>query len=303
MKGDHIMDLSRPRALTYRHGSRKRRNRHAVFPYGPSPAYSLSACLREPDSSYDTHPSIEFLAVDLIGPSLLFQGLLSVVFDFEDVVCARLLATKPTHLSNRKLFLTLQDSLPLPALTVPVHRISLYWHSCWQNNIPQPFPEQLSPVVLYETAWSGENEPSVALSAYDTPATLHDGLRAAAAGYPFRSPQLIPNNSSPAPQSIHEPLSARETEVAQLVAAGLSNEEVANRLFVSVTTVKAHLQRAFRKLNVVRRSQLRDSLLSNGIITGLPSGAITYPEDDIAPDEPVDIICYTKEGFFVTAVP
>jgi hypothetical protein len=74
-------------------------------------------------------------------------------------------------------------------------------------------------------------------------------------------------------------------------------------LFVSVTTVKAHLQRVFRKLNVSRRSQLHDVLLSDGAWNGLPSSAIAFQDYGNVPDEPVDIICYTKEGFFVTTVP
>jgi DNA-binding CsgD family transcriptional regulator len=51
-------------------------------------------------------------------------------------------------------------------------------------------------------------------------------------------------------------LSCREREVAELAGAGLSNEEIADRLFISVATVKAHLTRAYRKLNLRRRSQL-----------------------------------------------
>ncbi len=51
-------------------------------------------------------------------------------------------------------------------------------------------------------------------------------------------------------------LSERERDVAALVAGGLSNRHVARRLFISELTVKDHLKRIFRKLDIERRSQL-----------------------------------------------
>ncbi|HET8615215.1 MAG TPA: response regulator transcription factor [Actinomycetales bacterium] len=50
-------------------------------------------------------------------------------------------------------------------------------------------------------------------------------------------------------------LSEREVEVMTLVAAGLTNTEIATRLFLSVKTVKNHLNRIFPKLMVTTRSQ------------------------------------------------
>jgi DNA-binding CsgD family transcriptional regulator len=52
------------------------------------------------------------------------------------------------------------------------------------------------------------------------------------------------------------PLSPREREVADLVAAGLSNEEVAQSLHISLRTVEKHVSSALRKLNVRSRVQL-----------------------------------------------
>ncbi|MFN0090730.1 MAG: response regulator transcription factor [Acidimicrobiales bacterium] len=54
-----------------------------------------------------------------------------------------------------------------------------------------------------------------------------------------------------------------EAQVAALVSEGLSNREVAARLFVSEKTVEFHLTRVFRKLGVKRRSQLARILASN----------------------------------------
>jgi DNA-binding CsgD family transcriptional regulator len=50
-------------------------------------------------------------------------------------------------------------------------------------------------------------------------------------------------------------LSKRELEVLQLIAEGLSNQEIAARLFVSLNTVKTHSSRIFEKLDVKRRTQ------------------------------------------------
>ncbi|MEO8086170.1 MAG: LuxR C-terminal-related transcriptional regulator [Bacteroidota bacterium] len=50
-------------------------------------------------------------------------------------------------------------------------------------------------------------------------------------------------------------LSKRELEVLALIAAGLSNEEIAGKLFVSLNTVKTHSSNIFLKLDVKRRTQ------------------------------------------------
>jgi len=50
-------------------------------------------------------------------------------------------------------------------------------------------------------------------------------------------------------------LSKRELEVLTLMAGGLSNHEIAERLFVSLNTVKTHLSNVFLKLDVQRRTQ------------------------------------------------
>jgi LuxR family maltose regulon positive regulatory protein len=57
------------------------------------------------------------------------------------------------------------------------------------------------------------------------------------------------------PAEMIEPLSERETEVLQLVAAGLSNREIAQRLFLSVSTIKVHTYNIYSKLGVHSRTQ------------------------------------------------
>jgi LuxR family maltose regulon positive regulatory protein len=56
-------------------------------------------------------------------------------------------------------------------------------------------------------------------------------------------------------QPLVEPLSQREMEVLQLVATGLSNREIAERLIISVGTVKTHVHHIYGKLGVRDRAQ------------------------------------------------
>lgn len=55
---------------------------------------------------------------------------------------------------------------------------------------------------------------------------------------------------------INNGLSNRESEVATLVAQGLSNREVADRLFVTEKTVKFHLTNIYKKMSIRSRAQL-----------------------------------------------
>jgi LuxR family maltose regulon positive regulatory protein len=57
------------------------------------------------------------------------------------------------------------------------------------------------------------------------------------------------------PSSIVEPLSDRETEVLGLIAQGLTNREIAERLFLAVSTVKVHTRNIYGKLGVHSRTQ------------------------------------------------
>ena len=50
-------------------------------------------------------------------------------------------------------------------------------------------------------------------------------------------------------------ISKRELEVLELMATGLSNQEIADKLFVSLNTVKTHAANLFVKLDVSRRTQ------------------------------------------------
>jgi LuxR family maltose regulon positive regulatory protein len=49
-------------------------------------------------------------------------------------------------------------------------------------------------------------------------------------------------------QPLHEPLSERELEILSLMASGLSNADIAQRLYLSIATVKKHGTNIFGKL-------------------------------------------------------
>jgi DNA-binding CsgD family transcriptional regulator len=67
-------------------------------------------------------------------------------------------------------------------------------------------------------------------------------------------------------------LTATERRIAELVASGLSNREVAERAFVSVKTVEASLTRVYRKLGVRSRAGLA------AVLAAEPPGAETVAE-------------------------
>ena len=59
----------------------------------------------------------------------------------------------------------------------------------------------------------------------------------------------------PPAQPLIEPFSPRELEVLHLMAAGLSHQEMCERLFLALDTVKGHNRKIFDKLQVQRRTE------------------------------------------------
>lgn len=60
---------------------------------------------------------------------------------------------------------------------------------------------------------------------------------------------------SSSPQPLIEPLSPRELQILQLIAQGFSNQDIGERLFLALDTVKGHNRRIFDKLQVQRRTE------------------------------------------------
>jgi DNA-binding CsgD family transcriptional regulator len=61
-------------------------------------------------------------------------------------------------------------------------------------------------------------------------------------------------------------ITPRELEILQLIASGLSNREIAGKLFVSENTVKTHPSRLFDKLGAKRRTQAAQLGKAHGLI-------------------------------------
>lgn len=94
---------------------------------------------------------------------------------------------------------------------------------------------------------------------------LFEAIRAAARGEYFLLPSItakviaefsrLPKPVSGKAEDLAEPLSPRELEILKLVATGVSNKEIADRLVISEGTVKNHLSSILSKLGVKDRLQ------------------------------------------------
>jgi len=65
---------------------------------------------------------------------------------------------------------------------------------------------------------------------------------------------------------VHRPLTARELEVLQIIAKGLSNNETANVLGLSKATIRTHLEHIYQKLDVTNRVEAVTEGMRQGII-------------------------------------
>ncbi|HEX6854798.1 MAG TPA: response regulator transcription factor [Streptosporangiaceae bacterium] len=105
---------------------------------------------------------------------------------------------------------------------------------------------------------------------------LFDAVRVVAAGDALLAPavtrrlisefaRIRPPASAAAPAALAA-LTPRETEVLRLVAAGLSNPEIAGRLVVTEETVKTHVSRVLAKLGLRGRSQAVVAAYESGLV-------------------------------------
>jgi DNA-binding NarL/FixJ family response regulator len=122
--------------------------------------------------------------------------------------------------------------------------------------------------------------PVLMLSTYDTEEYVDNALAAGAAGYLLKEAnsqqlseaietalsgrgvylhpavaQRVLARRQQQSERVANPLSRRELEVLQLLAAGATNDDIAKALFLSEKTVKSHLSSIFRKLAVTNRTQ------------------------------------------------
>jgi DNA-binding NarL/FixJ family response regulator len=104
------------------------------------------------------------------------------------------------------------------------------------------------------------------------PEDIRSAVRSAAAGQTTVAPRLVQRllreyaHSRVPPSPRLEQLTARETDVLRELAAGRSNTEIAERLFVSEGTVKTHVVAILRKLEVRDRTQAAIAAYELGLV-------------------------------------
>lgn len=184
----------------------------------------------------------------------------------------QLLTEHDLPLSHAQLFLAQGDSSQALAVLEPF---------CEQMKIKNWADEQLKVMVLQAVAHHMQGEIETAIQVVSDTLTMaepHDIVRVFVdAGQPMNEllsealtrgiksdyvhKLLDAFNDKPhqtqnvSPQPLIDPLSERELEVLVLVAEGLSNREISDRLFLALSTVKGHNRIIFEKLQVQRRTE------------------------------------------------
>ncbi|QDP95401.1 response regulator transcription factor [Microlunatus elymi] len=99
------------------------------------------------------------------------------------------------------------------------------------------------------------------------PDTLRRAVHDSAAGKTVLAPTVADRLLNRARQPTSATLTPRETEIVRMVAVGLSNQAIAQRLHITEATVKSHLVPVFTKLNVDNRTAAIVEARRRGIIT------------------------------------
>ena len=129
--------------------------------------------------------------------------------------------------------------------------------------------------VLVLTTYDTDNYVLPAIEAGATGYLLKDAPRAellravqaAAAGQAVLSPAVATRLVTRVRTPEEDPLSQRELEVLELVAAGTTNREAAAKLFISEATVKTHLLNIYTKLGVSDRAAAVAEAFNRGLMT------------------------------------
>jgi two-component system NarL family response regulator len=124
----------------------------------------------------------------------------------------------------------------------------------------------------------------IVLTTYDTDNEIYRAIKAGAKGYVLKDARReelldcirrVNRGETCIPQSLVEKLAAsvssetltgRELDVLALLARGKSNKEIGVNLYISETTVKAHLRSIFAKLNVLSRTEAIAAASRRGLV-------------------------------------
>ncbi len=136
---------------------------------------------------------------------------------------------------------------------------------------------------ILERFAGGEGPVFLMLSAFDYPSLFRAAFERGAAGYVLKTSEMhdvvaairvvagggtafSASSMRIIRQALRRP-SEREVEVLELVAAGASNEDIAERLFLSLKTIESHLRRMFDRYGVMNRTELAVLALKEGWVS------------------------------------
>jgi ATP/maltotriose-dependent transcriptional regulator MalT len=123
-------------------------------------------------------------------------------------------------------------------------------------------PDEVATLHSRAKAWFSENDIS-GDAIKDPPAALRDDEHKSV---PDATADKGPSLRPPTLHPLVEPLTNRELDVLVLLTERLSNQEIAEKMFVSITTVKTHLQNIYGKLGVSKRREAVEKAKNLGIL-------------------------------------
>ena len=196
----------------------------------------------------DAQPDIQVIGEAADGRSALDQAKQLR----PDVVLADIRMPRLDGLELTRLLAGPGIAAPLRVVVVTTFDLDEYVHAALRNGACGFLLKRSGPTLLTEAvraAMSGDTliSPQVTVRL----------LRQLSGGQPGSAPtSATGSNPNAGPRPPLEPPTARELDVARLVARGLTNAEIGERLFISAGTVKTHLAAIGRKLDVRNRVEI-----------------------------------------------